>query len=358
MEKSPAMTTIQTDRRSGATPPPAAGLPPARPQTGRNRLALVAKALVSLALLGFLFAQADWAAIGGRLADASPGLLLLGFCVKALTVPFAAARWRAIAAVAGARFGHLVSIRLMLVSLLFGQVLPGALGGDLVRGWLTWRLGHSPSAVMMALVVDRLAAMAGVVVLLAAGLPRLLSAAPPTVGWSLALAAAVTAAGLAATLWLDRLPLPGFLRRSALAGLFDTAAQMRGALTPASGGMALFHSVAVHLCTVGAAFVFARALGAPVGLLDCLAVLPFAIIAAALPVSLAGWGMREGSMVAGFALFGVAADDALLVSLLIGFSVLLMALPGAVVWLGWRQAGPPVSSSAGPPAPPFTDHRA
>jgi glycosyltransferase 2 family protein len=343
------MTTTAADRRrpdvektpTADAPSPIAG--GSRPGGG-GRVALALKAAVSLGVLGFLFAQADWRLIAARLADASLWLLALGFAVKTLTVFFAAERWRAIAAVAGSAFSHWTSVKLMMVSLLFGQVLPGALGGDLVRGWLTWRLGYSPSSVMMALVVDRLAALAGVVLLLAAGLPRLLTAAPPAVGWLLGTGLAVAAVGLAMALHLDRLPLPGFLRRSRLSPLFGAAARMRGALTWSNGGAALFHSVVVHVCTVAAAYVFACALGLSISPLDCLAVVPLTIVAAALPVSLAGWGMREGSMVAGFALFGVAADDALLISLLIGSSVLLMALPGAAVWLAWR-AGPDPSST-------------
>lgn len=336
--------TAADDSRTFPAPPPPVGASAAPRPNGGGRWALALKAAVSLGVLGFLFSQADWPTIGARLAEASPWLLALGFAVKALTIPFAAERWRAIAALAGARFTRGVSVRLMMVSLLFGQVLPGALGGDLARGWLTWRLGHAPSAVMMALAVDRLAALAGVALLLAAGLPRLLDAAPPAVGWLLAAAAGLAAAGLTAALHIDRLPVPGFVRRSRLSALFDAAARMRAAVTWRSGAAALFHSVAVHVCTVGAAYVFAQALALPISFIDCLAVTPLAIVAMALPVSLAGWGMREGAMVAGFALFGVAPEGALLVSLLIGISVLFMALPGAAVWLAWRARPDPSST--------------
>lgn len=309
---------------------------PAGPGGRGGRLGLVLKALVSVALLALLFAQADWTAIGGQLAGASPLLLAAGLAVKTLTIPFAALRWRAIAATAGVEIGRVTAVKVTLVGLLFGQVLPGALGADLARGWVTWRLGHSPSAVMMALVVDRLAALAGVAVLLAFGLPHLLSVAPPTVAWLLAAAVAACAVGMVGVLAFDRLPLPGRLRRSLLAGPIAAATRMRGSFTVGSGTVAVLYSLAVHMCTLGAVLIYAWALHLPVGVLDALAVVPFVIVAAALPLSLAGWGLREGSMVAGFALFGVPAEGALVVSVLIGLSVLLLALPSAVVWLTWR----------------------
>jgi glycosyltransferase 2 family protein len=51
---------------------------------------------------------------------------------------------------------------------------------------------------------------------------------------------------------------------------------------------------------------------------------------------MAGWGVREGSLAAGFALFGVATADSVLLSLMIGVTILLVSLPGAPIWLAWR----------------------
>lgn len=53
----------------------------------------------------------------------------------------------------------------------------------------------------------------------------------------------------------------------------------------------------------------------------------------ALPISIAGWGVREGSFVAGFGLFGIPSKDALLLSILFGFILLLASAPGSVLWL-------------------------
>ncbi|PNQ96029.1 hypothetical protein C1S70_25715 [Azospirillum argentinense] len=68
------------------------------------------------------------------------------------------------------------------------------------------------------------------------------------------------------------------------------------------------------------------------------------IFAAALPISLNGWGVREGAFVAGFALYGLGATDALALSLMIGLSVTLSSLPGGLLWLslkGPKGAGRP-----------------
>ena len=52
-----------------------------------------------------------------------------------------------------------------------------------------------------------------------------------------------------------------------------------------------------------------------------------------LPISIAGWGVREQAMVTAFALIGVPGEGALALSILFGLIALLFGLPGGVVWL-------------------------
>jgi uncharacterized membrane protein YbhN (UPF0104 family) len=305
----------------------------------RGRAAFVLKLAVTAGVLGLLLGRADWQSIGGRLAAVSPGLLILAFAVKMTTVPFAAARWQAAAGALGARISYPTSLKVTLIGLFFGQVLPGGLGSDLVRGWLTWREGYAPSSVALALVLDRLAALFGVVVVLAAGLPHLIASAPPAVAWGAPIALAAVAAGLTAALLVDRLPLPRALRRlGPVVTLLNSAARLRAAVTGRQALAGLGFSVGVHMCTIAATLLYARALGIGLNVLDGLAAVPLTIVAAALPISLGGWGVREGSMVASLGLFGVPADEALLLSLMIGLSVLVMSVPGGLVWLAISAA--------------------
>lgn len=303
---------------------------------GGGRWGLAFKIAVSAGLLVWLFAFMDRGALESRLAGADWGWLAAGALVKSLTVPFAALRWRSVAALTGVRFSRLDALRLSMVSVFLGQALPGAVGADIVRGWLTVRMGFPVAATMLALVADRLAALAGVALLVLAGLPHLLERAPGPAGMVAAVGAGMVGLGCVALFFIDRAPLPGFLRRPAVNAVRDMVADMRRSLGTVGAGGALLWSVLVHLCTIAAAALFVRALGIPASLLDCFVATPFSIIAAALPVSLAGWGARESSMAAGFALLGLAPEDAVAVALLIGVSALLMALPGAAVWLWWR----------------------
>ncbi|AWK90187.1 lysylphosphatidylglycerol synthase transmembrane domain-containing protein [Azospirillum thermophilum] len=336
--------------------------PPGRSAgAGRKPWMLLGKLAVTLLLVLWLVEKADWAGMADRLAGAPLPPLLQGLGFSFAAVLFAGARWRAACGAVGILLTRSRALMLMAASLFFGQVLPGGLGGDAVRGWLTWKDGRkerrertagqdgpATATVVLALVLDRLLALLAVSLLLFAGLPRLAAVVPPDMAWMLPLTVLLGIAGFAGGLLVDRLPLPGALRANRLAGAaFALVARLRGALLAGATLRALGHGMLVHLCTLAATLLYARAIGLGLGPLDVLAVMPTAIIAAALPISLNGWGVREGAMVAGFALFGVPLQDALLLSLMIGLSVTLTALPGGFAWLalsrGGRAAPPPAS---------------
>ncbi|WP_247871813.1 lysylphosphatidylglycerol synthase transmembrane domain-containing protein [Azospirillum sp. TSO35-2] len=321
-------------------------------KTAGRRWPVLVKLAVTVVILGALAAGADWAGIAARLSAADPWLFAAGFAAKALTLPLASQRWRAVGRAAGFTLSRWTAFRLQMASSFLGQILPGSVGADLLRGWFTWRLGHAAGPVMLALLVDRLMALLGVVLIGLIGLPHLAAVAPPAVaatvlGGAVVLGVAMVLLLLAGRIPRERLPIPKRLRDGALGrAAWGAVAQLRAMTGNRAAWAALGHSVGVHLATITATILFARSVGLPLGWLDGLAIVPAAIVAAALPVSLGGWGVREGAMVAGFALLGFDADAALLVSLLIGLSIATLSLPGGLFWLLLRSetASPPETS--------------
>jgi glycosyltransferase 2 family protein len=57
------------------------------------------------------------------------------------------------------------------------------------------------------------------------------------------------------------------------------------------------------------------------------------------PVSVAGWGLRELGLVVVLAGFGIPSEAALTTSLLVGLCMVVVGLPGGLVWLtDWDMA--------------------
>jgi hypothetical protein len=89
-------------------------------------------------------------------------------------------------------------------------------------------------------------------------------------------------------------------------------------------------SVIVHTLSAVAMFIFAQDMHLPVLALDCFVLIPLLMLFAALPISIAGWGVREGVMVAALSLLGVQAEKAVVLSVLIGCMALFNGLIGAI----------------------------
>jgi len=90
----------------------------------------------------------------------------------------------------------------------------------------------------------------------------------------------------------------------------------------------------------------ARAAGVAVPLLGSVPLLVTVLLGSSLPVSLAGWGPREGTAAWVFATAGLGAADGVTVAALYGVLTFIAVLPGAVLVLSdvlpqrlhWRQA--------------------
>jgi hypothetical protein len=57
------------------------------------------------------------------------------------------------------------------------------------------------------------------------------------------------------------------------------------------------------------------------------------LLIATVPISIAGWGVRESSMIAAFAYAGLAESDGLTLSILFGAASFAIGIIGGIVWI-------------------------
>ena len=95
------------------------------------------------------------------------------------------------------------------------------------------------------------------------------------------------------------------------------------------------------------ACIIGSGLGIDLPFVSYLVLMPSVALIASLPISIGGWGVREGGMVVGFMLFDVPPEKSLLMGLLVGVASLAAFLPGGLLWL-LRKNRPLVSDLRGP----------
>jgi len=127
-------------------------------------------------------------------------------------------------------------------------------------------------------------------------------------------------------LWLDRWMLARHLSAAS-----RVAASLCGSRRAIS--IVIAYSVAIHFLTIAAAWCCIKAIAAPVGFAQVLFLLPPVLLISTIPISIAGWGVRESSTIAVFAYAGLAESDGLMLSILFGAVTFVVGLAGGIVWI-------------------------
>src|SRR5262249_33655566 len=106
---------------------------------------------------------------------------------------------------------------------------------------------------------------------------------------------------------------------------------------------------ATHFMNVLVFFLIGRDLAMGLGLGSWFLIVPPALLISMLPISAGGWGIREASFVFGLASFGIRPEEAVIPPIVFGLGVLVVTLPGGIIWLANRKLAarkPPGASAA------------
>lgn len=300
----------------------------------RKWLVFAAKFALTIVLLAFLLRhEGSGAGLLARMTSVAPVVVIAVVVLMLCQAGLNAVRWQLITRLVGRELRLGLALRYVLIGLFFNQTLPSTLGGDVVRWWYAHREGIPALSAFNGLLLDRLIGMLMLALVTMAMVPvvggELSRFAPPSFLLAMLVAMGV---GFLSMLLVDRLP-PAFTRWRVLQVGVRLAADARSVfLHKGSTPWLLLLSFVAQVFLVVAVYLLAGALGLTISFAVCLCVVPAALLFAALPVSIGGWGVRESAFVLGFGLFGVGATDAFALSVLFGVASLLAGLPGGLLW--------------------------
>lgn len=90
----------------------------------------------------------------------------------------------------------------------------------------------------------------------------------------------------------------------------------------------LILSLSIHIFTFAGVYMIARAFGVNLPVYAFMVIMPPVILLTIIPISLAGWGVREGGMVSLLSYSNIAQETALSISIIFGFSYIIQGLLG------------------------------
>jgi len=307
----------------------------AEPVGRSKRWALWLKVLLTVAVFAVIFANVDWMEVGGRLEKANITVLFAAFFLLSGSIVLASLRWSIVARQHGVALSFRLGVSVTFAAHFFGQVLPSTVGADAVRSWLAMRRGLAAFPVVASVIVDRICGLVGLALLIIVGLPRLLTLSGIENSLVVAMVAVLFATGVAGAVGLLLL-----VRRIHLRGLAGRIQELlvgsAQALASIKGLCAVALSVVIQALVVSSVILIAWSVDLPLSLLDGLATVPAAMLIAFIPITVNGWGLREGAMITAMGLTGISSADALVVSVLFGVLLLIASLPGALAYFSLK----------------------
>lgn len=318
-----------------------------RPGTAR-----MLRVVLALAILALTLWLAGGEAVLARLHTLAMMPLIMALGLVQVQIVLSALRWRLTARALGQSLGRRRAVAEYYVASLLNQLLPGGVSGDVIRAWRNrgdvsdadadadakakagaWRRP------VQAIMIERLA---GQLALAAVALIGLLSwwgvAGRPIAGAGMLLAAAgsgLVVLGLVGA-GIARWAPPGPAR---FAATFLPA--LRTAWCARGRWLAqLLLCLAIVGTYLGVFALASASVGAVLSWTAVLALVPLALLTMLLPVSIAGWGMREAAAAALWPLAGASTADGVAASVLYGLVSLIGALPGAWLVVGGLPHGP------------------
>lgn len=294
----------------------------------------VLKGGLSAGLIWFVFSKVDMASAWAQAKTLDPSMLVLTLALGLCQVAIGAFRWWIVLRALKAAFTAAQAFIVYYIGIFFSIVLPGAVGGDAVRMWKARRSGLSLAASVNSVMLERVATVLGLVLLVAATQPLLLARAPNIPGsWVFPVLSVLGVLGILFLSVLDRLPQRLHHMRL-VRGLYHLAGDTRRLFFSVKwGGSTLVVAIIGHVNLSLQVYCLGKGLGLDIDVIDCLVLVPPVILIMTLPISIAGWGLRETAMVAAFGYIGVEAHSALVLSILFGLGNMVTALPGGLVWL-------------------------
>lgn len=301
--------------------------------TGRLRtLNLFFKFFISGILLILIAGNVDFSRTMVALRTLPGAVVFLALLFQVASNSVAAFRWFLIMSKIGFSEPFSFYLRSFFKGAFFNQGLPTSIGGDAVRILDCTHSEQKNEDAVFGVFIDRIVGLAGLLLLnfFALLINRTLLPAriflPLIIILCFLLAALVALFYLRNISFLDTHKYLSYLTR--LSKRYQQVYESRSAIFLQTG-----LSIITHLLAMIAFFILGNGVGLHYTLETYLALVPPVILLTILPISFAGWGIREGAMIGFFILIGAEKSLVLSFSILYGLLALTASLPGLLIYL-------------------------
>lgn len=285
------------------------------------------KILVSFAVLGLLVWWTDPAAVLAQLRGVDPTWIIAALVSLTAATLSMARRWQLVARRFDVTLGYPVALREYYLAQLVNTALPGGVAGDVARAVRLRGAAGLPRAAQ-SVAAERLLGQIAILALMGAGFVGAL-AIPGGLQW------ANLSWGVLAVLLLAALVVLALACAQTATGRF-----LRATLDTLRHPETLLHGAITTLCLILGFYAAARASGTVIPPSGWATLIPLVLCAMLIPLSVGGWGWREGAAAVLFPLIGAPASAGVSAGIAYGIVVFIAVLPGALILITQTYSTP------------------
>lgn len=295
---------------------------------------LLIKLVVLLVITIYFYIKFDFEVLFQHFLNIHLTWFLLSILTAGWMYVLAAVRWQKVVHAMDQPLNFKNALSIFMIGTFFSQFLFATIGGDAVRIWLARRHSLTLRTAFNSTFFDRLSGLVAIAFFMIFSLPVYLQVINERVALiSLLLLVFSVFMGVLILFHCDRIPYLSHLRFFQ-ASFGKVAPDARQVFLKTKKGLAIMgYSIIVLALTCLIVFCMGRAMGQNFSMIAYFVMIPPVMLMSILPISLGGWGVREGSMVIAFGFLGMQGEVAIALSIWFGLILLLVALPGGFLWL-------------------------
>lgn len=263
---------------------------------------------------------------------------LLLSCIYSLIFYFFALRWASINRIFSITISVLTLFKHHLIAFFFSNGLPSTVGGDLWRMKELYSFADTKSKAVLIPIVERLSGFFAVYILGIIGF----FAYAESLQIELYQLVLVTALAILVAFFVLSIRFTQLLAKFAsrvknakaqsltteLVDIFSLVSKNKQAFV-----IGIVHSVIAQLIYACCVYFMIRSIGETIAFVDALLIVPIVYFVSVLPVSIGGFGLREGTFIVLLPQFGVHEEKVVAVSFLLTLMQLFVSLSGGILFL-------------------------
>lgn len=297
-----------------------------------NKLKTVIKIAVSIGLMALLLKISGPEKVLSTISGSNLSMFAISFLLILAGTIIAAYRWYCVMSVLDFKGSFGFYLKSYFMGVFFNQLLPSSIGGDAYRVLDVARLGYRKRDAFVGVLIDRGLGILGIFIvniIFNNMLPGLL---PEPIYNMLNIVSAVGILGFIVFVFIHKINILSRFKYFAL--VIRPSADLYKVLnTPFRLIYQLCLTTLVHILTFAGVYFIALSIGVKLSVSAFMVIMPPVILLTIIPISLAGWGIREGAMAGLFGFAGVSKELAISMSIIYGFTYILQGIVGLVLWI-------------------------